>query len=127
MKSYIIYIIIFFTCISCGSEHILIGDIKGFVYDKTTNKPIEGVTLYTDSLSFNYFGKSKTDKNGFFYIKGMKTKDYDSYYIAIKNISYKLILESENYITDTIDLEKYDKNILDSINLKKIYLKPLEK
>ncbi|CAA0223772.1 hypothetical protein [Tenacibaculum maritimum] len=125
MKTYI-YLLFFLFFISCNSTYTLIESIDGTIYDKKTNIPIKGVIIYTDSFAFNFFGKIKTNKKGFFFINNMKTKDYDSYYTARKNISYKLFFESKGYAKDAIDLREYnyDKK-LDSIKLGKIYLTPL--
>ncbi len=55
----------------------------------------------------------------------MSTKNYDTYFTARKNISYKLIFQSKEYINDTIDLKSHNKNNrkVATIDLGKIFLK----
>lgn len=66
MKTYI-YLLFFLFFISCNSTYTLIESIDGTIYDKKTNIPIKGVIIYTDSFAFNFFGKIKTNKKGFFF------------------------------------------------------------
>lgn len=121
-------ICIFFLLIisSCNTKFVLIDSFQGSIYDKKTNTPIKDVFVKTDSLAINYFTPIKTNLNGFFVTSGMVTTNYDTYYTTIKNISYNLILQSNGYISDTINLKSYNKDnrVLDSINLGKIYLIP---
>lgn len=68
-----------------------------------------------------------SNSKGEFFIEGIKTDNYKQFGMLGPEISNKIILSKQDYVTDTINVKKYDKNlsrnIYDTINLGNIYLK----
>lgn len=114
-----------FMCLtSCETEHILLDNHMGIVVDKSTNEPIAGVEIYTDSMAFDYFEPFITKEDGAFCTPGLIRPDYDKGYRWRRQMSYMLIFSSSGYVSDTIRLNGDNNQELDTIDLGMIYLIP---
>lgn len=65
------------TTITSTTVEVWTGEIEGFKHDKD-NKPLAGAefTLYTDKACKNQVAKTTSDKDGFFYFKGLLDGTY---------------------------------------------------
>ena len=114
----------FMCLISCETEHVLLDNHMGIVVDKSTNEPIAGVKIATDSMAFDYFEPFITGEDGVFYTPGLIRPDYDKGYRWRRQMSYVLIFSSSGYVSDTIRLSGDNNQQLDTIDLGMIYLNP---
>ena len=88
-------------------------NFKGFVYDRTSDKPIVDANVYFKNSSFG----DKTNKKGRFNIK-ISSRIFSNDTLVISHISYNTvtIVESDFTVNDTIFLS-LNTNILDEIQL----------
>ncbi|MCH4828952.1 hypothetical protein [Flavobacterium columnare] len=76
-------------------------EIKGFVYDKITKKPISNVEIIT----FNdgqIITESITDTLGMFYLKAIKSSHLLDFESGNDPKFYDIILKHRNYLTDSL-------------------------
>lgn len=117
-------ILSFLGLISCNTEHVLLDNHMGVVLDKSTNTPISGVEIYTNSMAFDYFEPFITKEDGVFYTPGLICPENDKGYRWRRHMSYTLIFKSAGYTSDTIRLQGDNNQQLDTIDLGNIYLVP---
>lgn len=118
------YAIFCLILISCRTEHVLLDCHEGIVVDKFSNESISGVLVYTDSTAYDRFEPVVTKQDGYFYTPGLVIPYYDKGYIWRRRMSYTLIFHSEGYLSDTVYLSS-NNEVLDTIDLGKIYLTPI--
>ena len=95
--NFVFLIIILFSC--DNKKYILAPHIKGKLYSKTTNSPIDGVEIYNDktpidSVAVYDFGDSLltyTNSDGFFELKAKK-----------KILKHNIYLKKKGYETDSL-------------------------
>ena len=129
--NFVFLIIILFSC--DNKKYILAPHIKGKLYSKTTNSPIEGVEIYNDKSIINSIDTIKTDNEGGFITPDFVVKDYgevrdfrgmirQTYYLSREGI-HKVINAKEYY---EYKFHKRDYHKKDTIDLGIIYFEDLE-
>ena len=129
--NFVFLIIILFSC--DNKKYILAPHIKGKLYSKTTNSPIEGVEIYNDKSIINSIDTIKTDSEGYFITPNFVVKSYgevrdfrgmirQTYYLSREGI-HKVIDAKEYY---EYKFHKRDYHKKDTIDLGIIYFEDLE-
>ena len=129
--NFVFLIIILFSC--DNKKYILAPHVKGKLYSKTTNSPIEGVEIYNDKSIINSIDTIKTDNEGGFITPDFVVKDYgevrdfrgmirQTYYLSREGI-HKVINAKEYY---EYKFHKRDYHKKDTIDLGIIYFEDLE-
>ena len=129
--NFVFLIIIFFSC--DNKKYILAPHIKGKLYSKTTNSPIEGVEIYNDKSIINSIDTIKTDNEGGFITPNFVVKGYgevrdfrgmirQTYYLSREGI-HKVINAKKYYEYKFHKRDYYKK---DTIDLGIIYFEDLE-
>ena len=130
--NFVFLIIILFSC--DNKKYILAPHIKGKLYSKTTNSPIEGVEIYNDKSIINSIDTIKTDNEGCFITPNFVVKSYgevrDNRYMTKIHLYYL----SREGIHKVINAKKYyeykfhkrDFHKKDTIDLGIIYFEDLE-
>ena len=130
--NFVFLIIILFSC--DNKKYILAPHIKGKLYSKTTNSPIEGVEIYNDKFSSFFMKTIKTDNEGGFITPDFVVKGYggvrDNRYMTKIHLYYL----SREEIHKVINAKKYyeykfhkrDYHKKDTIDLGIIYFEDLE-
>ena len=130
--NFVFLIVILFSC--DNKKYILAPHIKGKLYSKTTNSPIEGVEIYNDKFSSFFMKTIKTDNEGGFITPDFVVKDYGGvrenrymtkihlYYLSREGI-HKVIDAKEYY---EYKFHKRDYHKKDTIDLGIIYFEDLE-
>ena len=72
--NFVFLIVILFSC--DNKKYILAPHVKGKLYSKTTNSPIEGVEIYNDKSIINSIDTIKTDNEGGFITPNFVVKGY---------------------------------------------------
>ena len=129
--NFVFLIIILFSC--DNKKYILAPHVKGKLYSKTTNSPIEGVEIYNDQFSSFFMDTIKTDNEGGFITPNFVVKGYgevrdfrgmirQTYYLSREGI-HKVIDAKEYYEYKFHKRDYYKK---DTIDLGIIYFEDLE-
>lgn len=129
--NFVFLIIILFSC--DNKKYILAPHIKGKLYSKTTNSPIEGVEIYNDKSIINSIDTIKTDNEGGFITPNFVVKGYgevrdfrgmirQTYYLSREEI-HKVINAKKYY---EYKFHKRDYHKKDTIDLGIIYFEDLE-
>ena len=129
--NFVFLIIILFSC--DNKKYILAPHIKGKLYSKTTNSPIEGVEIYNDKSIINSIDTIKTDNEGGFITPDFVVKSYgevrdfrgmirQTYYLSKEGI-HKVINAKEYY---EYKFHKRDYHKKDTIDLGIIYFEDFE-
>ena len=129
--NFVFLIVILFSC--DNKKYILAPHIKGKLYSKTTNSPIEGVEIYNDKSIINTIDTIKTDSEGSFITPNFVVKSYgevrdfrgmirQTYYLSREGI-HKVIDAKEYY---EYKFHKRDYHKKDTIDLGIIYFEDLE-
>ena len=129
--NFVFLIIILFSC--DNKKYILAPHVKGKLYSKTTNNPMEGVEIYNDKSIINTIDTIKTDSEGFitpdFVVKGyggVRENRYMTkihlYYLSREGI-HKIIDAKEYY---EYKFHKRDYHKKDTVDLGIIYFEDLE-
>ena len=129
--NFVFLIIILFSC--DNKKYILAPHIKGKLYSKTTNSPIEGVEIYNDKSIINSIDTIKTDNEGGFITPDFVVKSYgevrdfrgmirQTYYLSKEGI-HKVIDAKEYY---EYKFHKRDYHKKDTIDLGIIYFEDFE-
>lgn len=129
--NFVFLIIILFSC--DNKKYILAPHIKGKLYSKTTNSPIEGVEIYNDKSIINTIDTIKTDSEGSFITPNFVVKSYgevrdfrgmirQTYYLSREGI-HKVINAKKYY---EYKFHKRDYHKKDTIDLGIIYFEDLE-
>ena len=129
--NFVFLIIILFSC--DNKKYILAPHVKGKLYSKTTNSPIEGVEIYNDKSIINSIDTIKTDNEGGFITPDFVVKGYgevrdfrgmirQTYYLSREGI-HKVINAKKYYEYKFHKRDYYKK---DTIDLGIIYFEDLE-
>ena len=129
--NFVFLIIILFSC--DNKKYILAPHIKGKLYSKTTNSPIEGVEIYNDKSIINSIDTIKTDNEGGFITPNFVVKGYgevrdfrgmirQTYYLSREEI-HKVINAKKYY---EYKFHKRDYHKKDTIDLGIIYFEDFE-
>ena len=129
--SFVFLIIILFSC--DNKKYILAPHIKGKLYSKTTNSPIEGVEIYNDKSIINSIDTIKTDSEGSFITPNFVVKSYgevrdfrgmirQTYYLSREGIHK--VIDAKEYYEYKFHQRDYHKK--DTIDLGIIYFEDLE-
>ena len=129
--NFVFLIVILFSC--DNKKYILAPHVKGKLYSKTTNSPIEGVEIYNDKSIINSIDTIKTDNEGGFITPNFVVKGYgevrdfrgmirQTYYLSREGI-HKVIDAKEYY---EYKFHKRDYHKKDTIDLGIIYFEDLE-
>ena len=129
--NFVFLIIILFSC--DNKKYILAPHVKGKLYSKTTNSPIEGVEIYNDKSIINSIDTIKTDNEGGFITPNFVVKGYgevrdfrgmirQTYYLSREGI-HKVINAKKYYEYKFHKRDYYKK---DTIDLGIIYFEDLE-
>ncbi len=101
-------IIFSFSC--SNREYVLMHAITGQIYDQDM-KPLQDATVdftrekrHTDPFNI---GAVTSDSMGYFFKPGTTRSDYKSYVMAMKHISFTLLIEKNGYLSDTVDVSSY--------------------
>ncbi|MBF8458417.1 hypothetical protein IV494_14635 [Kaistella sp. G5-32] len=116
---YLVYSLIF-TLLNCkNKKNILVRNVKGMIYSKITNKPIQNVKIFGYKYAINNFDTINSRKDGGFVILGWSStssdfrrdsRDVSSIFLLKNKNEFKFadskkIYKGENYYKkDTIDL-----------------------
>ena len=128
--NFVFLIIILFSC--DNKKYILAPHVKGKLYSKTTNSPIEGVEIYNDKFSSFFMDTIKTDNEGCFIDFVVKSygevRDFrgmirQTYYLSREGI-HKVINAKKYY---EYKFHKRDFHKKDTIDLGIIYFEDLER
>ena len=96
--NFVFLIIILFSC--DNKKYILAPHVKGKLYSKTTNSPIEGVEIYNDQFSSFFMDTIKTDNEG-----GFITPDF---VVDISDFMEKKMEVCKAYKTQLFDANSKD-------------------
>lgn len=122
----IFMIIIGMFLFSCSNKnHVIYNPIKGRVISSIYKKPIKDAKVYVAKGSSNDFGFISTDKNGTFFIEGLKLPH--KYLHNQRNLSFYYFIEKAGYkkkIINIKNLKKSENNEFETIDLGEIYLEP---
>lgn len=129
--NFVFLIIILFSC--DNKKYILAPHIKGKLYSKTTNSPIEGVEIYNDKSIINSIDTIKTDSEGSFITPNFVVKSYgevrdfrgmirQTYYLSREGIHK--VIDAKEYYEYKFHQRDYHKK--DTIDLGIIYFEDLE-
>ena len=105
--SLIILVLLFFGCDT--KKYTLVPHIKGKLYSKATNSPIQDVKIYNHKFRINAIDTLKTDKGGNFFIPNFIVKGYGKVKDFRPRISYTYYL-SKDELHKIVDVEKYYKH-----------------
>ena len=136
MKKLFLYLSIYLSINSCSTKLVIRNSVEGFVFDKNTKQPIDSVLVgffadtsdpkniylekefYTNSKGFfkipsvirNSYPE-KTKILGGIYEKylNLRSKDYTSYTIYIKDTIYRVNKATHTVYLDTIYLKQINK------------------
>ena len=129
--NFVFLIIILFSC--DNKKYILAPHIKGKLYSKTTNSPIEGVEIYNDQFSSFFMDTIKTDNEGGFITPDFVVKSYGEVrdFRGMIRQTYYLSKEGVHKVMDTKKYYEYkfhkrDYHKKDTIDLGIIYFEDLE-
>ena len=129
--NFVFLIIILFSC--DNKKYILAPHIKGKLYSKTTNSPIEGVEIYNDKFSSFFMDTIKTDNEGGFITPDFVVKSYGEVrdFRGMIRQTYYLSKEGVHKVMDTKKYYEYkfhkrDYHKKDTIDLGIIYFEDLE-
>ena len=129
--NFVFLIIILFSC--DNKKYILAPHIKGKLYSKTTNSPIEGVEIYNDKSIINSIDTIKTDNEGGFITPDFVVKSYGEVrdFRGMIRQTYYLSKEGVHKVMDTKKYYEYkfhkrDYHKKDTIDLGIIYFEDLE-
>ena len=129
--NFVFLIIILFSC--DNKKYILAPHIKGKLYSKTTNSPIEGVEIYNDKSIINSIDTIKTDNEGGFITPDFVVKSYGEVrdFRGMIRQTYYLSKEGVHKVMDTKKYYEYkfhkrDFHKKDTIDLGIIYFEDLE-
>ena len=129
--NFVFLIIILFSC--DNKKYILAPHIKGKLYSKTTNSPIERVEIYNDKSIINSIDTIKTDSEGSFITPNFVVKSYgevrdfrgmirQTYYLSREGIHK--VIDAKEYYEYKFHQRDYHKK--DTIDLGIIYFEDLE-
>ena len=129
--NFVFLIVILFSC--DNKKYILAPHIKGKLYSKTTNSPIEGVEIYNDKFSIFFMDTIKTDNEGGFITPDFVVKGYGEVrdFRGMIRQTYYLSKEGVHKVMDTKKYYEYkfhkrDYHKKDTIDLGIIYFEDLE-
>ena len=129
--NFVFLIVILFSC--DNKKYILAPHIKGKLYSKTTNSPIEGVEIYNDKFSSFFMDTIKTDNEGGFITPDFVVKGYGEVrdFRGMIRQTYYLSKEGVHKVMDTKKYYEYkfhkrDYHKKDTIDLGIIYFEDLE-
>ena len=129
--NFVFLIIILFSC--DNKKYILAPHIKGKLYSKTTNSPIEGVEIYNDKFSSFFMDTIKTDNEGGFITPDFVVKSYGEVrdFRGMIRQTYYLSKEGVHKVMDTKKYYEYkfhkrDYHKKDTIDLGIIYFEDFE-
>ena len=129
--NFVFLIIILFSC--DNKKYILAPHVKGKLYSKTTNSPIEGVEIYNDKFSSFFMDTIKTDNEGGFITPDFVVKSYGEVrdFRGMIRQTYYLSKEGVHKVMDTKKYYEYkfhkrDYHKKDTIDLGIIYFEDLE-
>ena len=129
--NFVFLIIILFSC--DNKKYILAPHIKGKLYSKTTNSPIEGVEIYNDKSIINSIDTIKTDNEGGFITPDFVVKSYGEVrdFRGMIRQTYYLSKEGVHKVMDTKKYYEYkfhkrDYHKKDTIDLGIIYFEDFE-
>jgi hypothetical protein len=116
-----------FILSSCYHQWVFRPEIKGYVFDYETKKPISAILYFLPVVGENFTDTIRADINGVFKFSKISSKEW-----ALPSLekpksppnSNKIIIKYEKYINDTIDYTeiKIENNIiyLDTVFLKRM-------
>ena len=129
--NFVFLIVILFSC--DNKKYILAPHIKGKLYSKTTNSPIEGVEIYNDKFSSFFMDTIKTDNEGGFITPDFVVKGYGEVrdFRGMIRQTYYLSKEGVHKVMDTKKYYEYkfhkrDYHKKDTIDLGIIYFEDFE-
>ena len=129
--NFVFLIIILFSC--DNKKYILAPHVKGKLYSKTTNSPIEGVEIYNDKFSSFFMDTIKTDNEGGFITPDFVVKSYGEVrdFRGMIRQTYYLSKEGVHKVMDTKKYYEYkfhkrDYHKKDTIDLGIIYFEDFE-
>ena len=129
--NFVFLIIILFSC--DNKKYILAPHVKGKLYSKTTNNPMEGVEIYNDKSIINMIDTIKTDSEGCFIAPNFVVKSYGEVrdFRGMIRQTYYLSKEGVHKVMDTKKYYEYkfhkrDFHKKDTIDLGIIYFEDLE-
>ena len=129
--NFVFLIIILFSC--DNKKYILAPHVKGKLYSKTTNNPMEGVEIYNDKSIINTIDTIKTDSEGGFITPNFVVKSYGEVrdFRGMIRQTYYLSKEGVHKVMDTKKYYEYkfhkrDYHKKDTIDLGIIYFEDLE-
>ena len=129
--NFVFLIIILFSC--DNKKYILAPHVKGKLYSKTTNNPMEGVEIYNDKSIINMIDTIKTDSEGCFITPNFVVKSYGEVrdFRGMIRQTYYLSKEGVHKVMDTKKYYEYkfhkrDFHKKDTIDLGIIYFEDLE-
>jgi len=129
--NFVFLIVILFSC--DNKKYILAPHIKGKLYSKTTNSPIEGVEIYNDKFSIFFMDTIKTDNEGGFITPDFVVKGYGEVrdFRGMIRQTYYLSKEGVHKVMDTKKYYEYkfhkrDYHKKDTIDLGIIYFEDFE-
>ena len=129
--NFVFLIVILFSC--DNKKYILAPHIKGKLYSKTTNSPIEGVEIYNDKFSSFFMKTIKTDSEGCFITPNFVVKSYGEVrdFRGMIRQTYYLSKEGVHKVMDTKKYYEYkfhkrDYHKKDTIDLGIIYFEDFE-
>lgn len=129
--NFVFLIIILFSC--DNKKYILAPHVKGKLYSKTTNNPMEGVEIYNDKSIINTIDTIKTDSEGCFITPNFVVKSYGEVrdFRGMIRQTYYLSKEGVHKVMDTKKYYEYkfhkrDFHKKDTIDLGIIYFEDLE-
>jgi hypothetical protein len=123
MKRIVLTIVVMFFISCTSSKHTLRNACVGYVFNED-GKPVKGVKigfLYDSVVNF----ETNTDEEGYFIVKKIEVNYYRDLHNLRNTVSNYLILESNGYERDTINLKNKTGNTggEDTLKLGTIYLK----